>query len=132
MEWNLKERGLGYEIYTTSKEFNGDVYVASVEVYRTLKSDKFWFHVSSGKKRKHLEIFEQKEYKSHGGMKALFWIKEAMYDFPKYYKNTWNKSQYIVVGWADNRRRNIYERLTREGFKFSYYEGRKVLMKKLV
>ena len=131
MEWELKERDYYYELYTTSKEFNGDVYVASVQVYRTLKSDKFWFHVSSGKKRKHFEVFEDKEYKSHGGMKALFWIRDAMYDFPKFYKNHYNKKQYLVVGWADTRRRNIYSRLQKEGFQFMIDEGRKVLIKKL-
>lgn len=132
MDWNLIERDYHFALYTTSKEFNGDVYVVSVEVERSLKSDKFWVHVSSGKKRKHLEVFEEKEYKSHGGMKALFWIKEAMYDFPKFYQNYYNKTQYLCIGWADNRRRNIYERLTREGFRFTYNEGIKILMKKLV
>ena len=52
MEWQLKERDResGYELYATSKEFNGDTYVVLISVYKTLKADRFWVAVSLGKK----------------------------------------------------------------------------------
>jgi hypothetical protein len=69
-----------------------------------------------------------------GGLRALLYIKEAMYDFPTYYKNRVNTSnfkEYLMIGWSDSRRRDIYKRLEKEGFQFGTYEGKKVLMKKL-
>jgi hypothetical protein len=43
----------------------------------------------------------------------------------------YGRNQYLCVGWADNRRRNIYERLVKEGFQFMVEGGRKILIKKL-
>ena len=134
MEWQLKERDResGYELYVTSKEFNGDTYVVLISVYKTLKVDRFWVAVSSGKKRKEFEIFEEKASKSLGGIRALFWIKEAMYDFPKYFSNrVRGRTEYLMIGWADSRRRDIYQRLEKEDFQFANHEGKKILMKKL-
>ena len=79
-----------------------------------------------------IDIFEDKENKSLGGIRALFWIKEAMYDFPEFYSNYVDgRNQYICIGWADSRRRDIYARLQKEGFTFTMEWGKKVLMKKL-
>ena len=131
MEWELQDKGSNYRVYTTSKEFNGDLYVVTIWVDKSLKSDKFWIGVSSGKKRKHRKIFEEKEYKSKGGLKALLWIKDSIFDFPIYYGNTYNKKQYICLHWSDARRRDIYSRLERYGFQFVFEDGQKILMKKL-
>ena len=100
--------------------------VIDIEIYN------YWVHVSSGKKRKEFEIFEEKESKSLGGIRALFWVREAMYDFPKYFSNrVRNRTEYLCIGWADSRRRNIYQRLEKEGFLFMVDNGNKILMKKL-
>jgi hypothetical protein len=57
-----------------------------------------------------------------------------MYDFPKFYadrRNIKELNTYICIGWADSRRRNIYQRLEKEGFRFSMEDGKKILIKKL-
>jgi hypothetical protein len=41
-----------------------------------------------------------------------------------------NKKQYICVAWADSRRRDIYQRLVKEGFIFTMDDGEKILMKR--
>jgi hypothetical protein len=132
MEW-IKDPLYTNTYYITEK-FNGYQYNVLVITEETDKSVKYWVHTSSGKKRKEFEIFEDKENKSLGGVRALFWIKEAMYDFPIYFnkrRSVVNKREYICIGWADTRRRNIYQRLEKEGFQFMVERGQKILMKKL-
>ena len=121
-------------VWITTEKFNGYQYNVIIIPEQTDKSIKYWIQVSSGKKRKEFEIFEEKESKSLGGVRTLFWIKDAMYDFPKFYTEKIGISKlssYICIGWSDSRRRNIYQRLQKEGFQFANYEGKKILMKKL-
>lgn len=120
-------------VYTTSKKFNGYQYnvFITIEDKTKSKSIKYWIAASSGKKRREFDIFENKDSKSLGGIRALFWIKEAILDFPSFYGNPYNKTEYICIAWADSRRRDIYERLKTEGFNFAMESGSKILMKKL-
>lgn len=130
MEWT-KDKDYT-NTYHTTKKFNGYQYNVFIIVEDNTKSVKYWVSVSSGKKRVEFEIFEDKENKSLGGIRALFWIKEAMYDFPKFYsKRVDGRNEYICIGWADSRRRDIYARLQKEGFTFTMEWNKKVLMKKL-
>lgn len=130
MEWTKDKRYTN--LFYTSKMFNGFQYNAIITIEETDKCLKYWLSVSSGKKLREFEIFEEKDTKSLGGIKALFWIKEAMYDFPEFYKNWVNgRKEYFCIGWADKRRRDIYERLIKEGFTFQMEYGQKVLRKKL-
>ena len=130
MEW-IKDPKYTNVWYTT-KKFGKYQYNVLVIPEQTDKSIKYWISVSSGKKRKEFEIFEDKASKSLGGIRALFWIKEAMYDFPKYFSNrVGSRAEYLMIGWADSRRRNIYQRLEKEGFLFMVDNGNKILMKKL-
>lgn len=131
MEWVR----INSEHYYIEKEFNGSVYRVEIYIWEYPKSVKFWVGASSGKKRKDRGIFMEKETKSPGGIKALLWIKEKVLEFPGYYsKNRWGfgkKTQYICVSWADSRRRDIYQRLQKEGFEFVFDEGKKFLRKRL-
>ena len=130
MEWIKDTRYTN--VYYIYKQFNGFTYNAVMTLEESDKSVKYWFSISSGKKRKEFEIFEEKASKSLGGIRALFWIKEAMYDFPKYFSNiVRGRTEYLMIGWADSRRRNIYQRLEKEGFLFMVDNGNKILMKKL-
>lgn len=130
MDW-MKDKNYT-NVWITTKNFNGYQYNVLVIPEQTDKSIKYWVHVSSGKKRKEFEIFEDKEAKSLGGIRALFFIRDAMYDFPKYFSNrVRGRTEYLMIGWADSRRRNIYQRLEKEGFQFMIDNGRKILMKKL-
>lgn len=132
MDWTKDSKYTN--VWITTEKFNGYQYNVIVIPEQTDKSIKYWISVSSGKKRKEFEIFEDKENKSLGGIRALFWIKNAIYDFPKFYAKRIGISklkQYLMIGWADSRRRNIYQRLQKEGFQFMIDDGNKILMKKL-
>lgn len=37
-----------------------------------------------------------------------------------------------MISWSDSRRRDIYKRLEKDGFRFTLDEGKKVLMKRIV
>lgn len=76
-EWVLKEKGFDFEDYEISRNFNGDIYTVLITVVYSYKSEKFWVAMSSGKKKAHREIFEDKEYKSKGGLEALLWAKKS-------------------------------------------------------
>jgi len=113
--------------------FNGFTYEVVAIIDKTDKSDKFWFSVGSGKKRKDISVWEQKDKKSLGGVSALIWIKNMILYFPEYYTSTPygkdKKRRYLIIGWSDNKRRNIYERLKKYGFRFSMESGNKILIK---
>ena len=130
MEWTKHKEYV--DCYYASREFNGYTYNTVISVEVSDKSVKYYVAVSSGKKRREFDIFEEKASKSFGGIRALFWIKEAVHDFPEFYsRRVENRNQYICIGWADSRRRDIYKRLEKEGFQFMIEGGRKILMKKL-
>lgn len=124
-----------HDTFYIEKEFEGYTYKLRITAYSSNKSVKFWVAASSGKKRKEKDIYKDKENKSLGGMKALMWLKEMMYAFPAYYNKYYpfeaNKKQYLQIHWADSRRRDIYQRLLKEGFQFIVDSGQKLLMKKL-
>ena len=121
----------GWLLYSVSKTFDKCVYKIDMVVDDTFKNTKFWVSVSSGNKRKDLEIFMEKDKKSTGGIKALLWCKTMILSFPDFYrlKNNYNKPCYIHIHWSDNKRRNIYERLLKEGFKYMIIDNKKILIK---
>jgi hypothetical protein len=119
------------ETYTKQEVFNGFTYYLEAWIDKTFKTEIFWFAMSSGKKRKELKIFEEKENKSSGGIKPLLWAKKEILNFPEFIKNPLNKKQYLAISWSDSRRRDIYKRLEREGFQFQIIDKQKVLIKKL-
>lgn len=130
MEW-VKVPNMGETYYKTAV-FNESTYYLEAYIESTYKTEKIWFALSSGKKRKELYIFEEKERKSKGGIQALLWAKKEMLGFIDFALNPLNKKQYLCIRWADNRRRDIYARaLMSEGFQFAVIEKEKVLIKKL-
>ena len=64
-------------------------------------------------------------------MKALIWCKDTILEFPAEYNRDKDLKQYICIGWSDNRRRNIYDRLRRYGFEYSQIDNRKTLIKQV-
>lgn len=128
MEWK-RDWNHDYKVFTCSENFGGDTYKIMVYIEESHKSVKFYFGAASGNKRDKLEVFEEKETKSRGGIKSLIWIKNQILGFPEYYDSK-IKNQYICISWSDNRRRNIYQRLEKEGFQFMVEDGKKILMKK--
>ena len=132
MTWIKDEE---YEnLFYKTKEFNGFKYYLGITVDNTYKSTKFFVQLSSGKKRKELEIFEEKENKSGGGFQALLWAKEEMLNFCYFFKEKYymKEKAYLCVSWADNRRKKIYARtLLREGFYYGVIEGSEHLIKRI-
>ena len=132
MNWSKDKRY--NNVFICSEYFNGYKYTVEITVEDKIKSLRFWVAVSSGKKRKDLNIFEEKENKSLGGIKALFWVKKAILHFPTFYTEGWrteNTKMYICVTWADSRRRDIYKRLEKDGFYFMQIDGNKTLIKEV-
>ena len=130
MEWNKLD---GYtNVFYKLNKFNGCMYKISITIEETGKSIRMWVDVSSGKKRRHLDIFEEKDDKSYGGIKALMWLKQTMLGFPEWFKSNYNTEDvklYICIAWSDSRRRDIYSRLEKEGFFFKKIDRCKVLVK---
>ena len=99
----------------------------------TLNSTKIYTSISSGKKRKLLNIFEEKIEKSFNGLKPLIIAKKIMYEFGEYYKKEWINygDVFLCIQWSDNRRKNIYSRLLKEGFRFSKVDKTTTLIKNI-
>ncbi len=75
--------------------------------------------VSSGRKRKQLEIFEDKGEKNIGcGIEVLKWIKQSVLEFPEWHANNHSYPlRSLQIQASDKRRWEIYKRsLVREGF----------------
>lgn len=101
-----------YLTYQAVKQFGKDRYYLNF----CIDSEKAFVTLSSGNKRKYKDIYEQKEYKSGGGLEALIWVRDTILEFPKF-----KRTKYILIGWADSRRKRIYKR----GLcKFGFYEAR--------
>lgn len=120
------------DCWYTSEMFNGYTYNVIISVEKSDKSIKFFVAASSGKKRKEFSVFEEKQTKSLGGIKALFWLKRAVFDFPTFYLPQDKRNKYLCIGWSDTRRREIYKKyLIKEGFVEMQDEGSRILIKKL-
>jgi hypothetical protein len=131
-EYGWKKDNRYTNIFYCEKYFGGFKYSVIITVEALSKSVRFWVYTSSGKKRKELEIYGDKINKSLGGIKALFWIKDAVLNFPIFYNIKYDIDDlkaYLCILWSDSRRRDIYARLEKEGFSFMQINGVKTLVK---
>lgn len=124
MEW-LQKWVDGYLTFITEQEFNGDTYRVEVTKDEYCKTIKYWIALSSGRKRKDLEMFQEKDKKSRGGLKALFWARKAIKDFEKGISHGT-----LVIGWSDTRRKRIYQKYLKDFQVMKFNEGF-VLVKKI-
>ena len=134
MNWTKSDKY--QDCFYTSKEFNGFTYNVVISVEKTDKSIKYYVAVSSGKKRKEFDIFEEKLNKSFGGIKALFFVRDAIFDFPIFYSSRISskdkRNKYLCIGFSDSRRKKIYQRyLEKDGFILMRDNNYNILMKKL-
>lgn len=120
--------------YHSIKKFNNTIYRIEIWVDCTQKTNKFYVALSSGKKRKYLKNFREDGHHRDGGIRALLWVKQQMFAFPEWFYEKYivdDIPSYLIIGWADSRRRDIYKRLQKEGFYFMVDEKEKVLMKRV-
>lgn len=104
------------EHYLTTKTFGNCTYY----LFFTIQDAKVWVSLSSGNKRKYALVFEEKEVKSTGGLKALLWAKETILLFPDWYLSRGCATHIVMlcIKPTDNRRKIIYQRgLEPLGFK---------------
>lgn len=74
------------------------------------------------------------------GIKTLLVARDIILEFEKYIKdkiapNKFHKDNkyYVIVGWDNNRRRNVYERgLKKYGYQYTYDDGYKHLKKRII
>ena len=119
--------------YYKIKKINTTYYKIQISLFMTEKSVKVIVGASSGKKRKHLNSFEPNDFNRDGGIKALFWLKDETLNCINFVREKYfvdDLRQYICIGWADSKRRNVYSRLLKEGFTFTIEEGEKILIKR--
>ena len=89
----------------------------------------FSMFLSSGKKRRELRVFEEKESISFNGIKVLLKILNIInVEFPKFY----NSDVSIAVFWADTKRRRVYKRLENYGWRLSRVDGNLCYLKKFL
>lgn len=116
------------EFYVNEVKYRMEFYINL-----TLNSTKIYTSISSGKKRKLLNIFEEKGIKNNNGLKPLIIAKNIMYEFGCYYKKEWINygDVFLCIQWSDNRRKNIYTRLLKEGFRFTKVDNTTTLIKNI-
>lgn len=108
-------------VYYKKKQFGSVTYYAEV----IKEDDKAFFAISSGKKRRFLNVFEEKEEKNFEGLAPLLWAKSQIYTI----KDIFSSNFTVIIGWSDTRRQKIYTRFLPD-FKITFFEKQKVLMKK--
>ena len=85
-------------------------------------------------KRKHAQRnLSEVRCTGHHGIEFLLFAKEAIQEFEKSIVETYPTEKHVIyVGWADNRRRNVYERgLKPIGYNYEMIDGVKCLAKHL-
>lgn len=103
----------GWEYYFVE---NGVKYYILFSFY---DEDVFNICLSSGRKRRELRVFEEKESISFNGIKVLLKILNIIdVEFPKFYGEC-----SLNVFWADSKRRRVYKRLENYGWKLCRIDG---------
>ena len=73
------KKDLQYEnAFSIYKKFNSTFYKLTIQLQYHGKTIKYWVFLSSGKKRKEFNFYEDKPNKSDGGIEALLWAKEKI------------------------------------------------------
>lgn len=117
---------------------NNSMYQMDFHTYYLNNSLRIYVALSSGKKRKELDYSGlYKTNNSDGGLKTLVWCKNQIKKFieehkslVRYYNDM--ESIYIIVGWDDKKRREIYKAKLKDlGFYMTHDLGSKCLKLKV-
>lgn len=106
----IEEQFKGYTTYLCKEKIGTSTYY----LYLHTDNSVIYVTLSSGKKRKHRSVFEEKIEKSDGGIKALLWAVSAMLTFQE--ESPYGRYKDIIICPSDSRRRRIYKRLFKYGF----------------
>lgn len=111
-------------------EINNTKYLVEFSVYENHKTSNIYVGFSGDKKRKKRDSFSSLGNKN--GLKPLIKAKEIILNFVEWYNETYiiPKTAYLCIGWSDNRRKKIYSRLLRDGFKLSKIGNEMLYVKK--
>lgn len=128
--WDTEE-----ECYVISDKLSNNQFI-EIQFQEEWTSKKFFYNVYltiSNKRKSKDNNFKKTTGKC--GLEGLLWAKNKIIDFEDFIKESDMHNErpvYVYVQWDDNRRRNTYERgLKNLGYKYSYVEGRKALMKQI-
>lgn len=135
----LKIDGERYDAYfKTHKLKNNQTIFICFSQFEFSKCTEYSVFLVIANKKKHIKqcILQEKDVffdKETGkcGLEGLLWAKQQIIEFEE--SDICRNGDVITIGWADNRRRNVYEYgLKKLGFIMGYREGCKCLIKKIV
>ena len=92
------------------------------------------FHIYNKKKQKNIGANLELTQTGKCGLDGLIWAKKMIMEFEKFMNETnyHNEKVAVIVGWANNKRRKVYERyLTKVGYNIKMIENKKCLIKYL-
>ena len=138
----IYDDGHFYGYYSTCKLQNNQT--VAIYFFRNQASRGYEYNVAFAiaNKRKHIKNWLKGEGgdvlsdRSTGkcGLDGLVWAKQQIIEFEKFIPSSFHRSEEVIIciGWADNRRRDVYEHyLKRIGYKMGYRDGSKCLFKKI-
>lgn len=123
--------------YHIIKKFGSIYYRLQIDLYKSDDTCKFWIGLGSGRKRKDLYNQEPDNILRLEGISPLIWVKNQIDSFTSDYINNigplyyGHKNYFIVIAWANSKRKRVYSWLLREGYYFSSWDGTSCLIKKL-
>jgi len=131
LDWEIDRDWM--DCYFKIIKVNSTFYKMEVQASVEKKSISLNIALSSGKKRQHFDNFyDQDSVKRDGGIKALLICKNQIFKFCNEYANkSHHKVIYIDIGWIESKKRDIYMRLEREGFRKRRVNWGIVLSKKI-
>lgn len=94
------------DCWVISKKFNTTTYY----VYLSVEFEKLYVAMANSKKKKYKSFFEEHPQPTDGGIPALLWVKDAMLQFPEWYKSRYKKElKFIYLKGSDSRRQRVYK-----------------------
>ena len=122
-----------YSVIKREQLSNGQI--IQIEFQETIYKKKITYNVVLTINNKKKQILQTSEHVTTGrcGLEGLLWAKKAILDFEKYILEEIKNDKikiYIMVMWADNRRRNTYIRgLKNDGYTISKNRWLQMLIK---
>ena len=108
------------------------MYLAFQLVDETIDTDYWNICLCIYNKRKHIDdLLEHTDFVGKNPLLSIRVIRTAFDQLEKtLVERSWVRNNYVFCSWTDNRRRDVYYRyLSRKGYAYGKYDGRKVIYK---